>query len=106
MCPHKFVSVIFLFIQTYVMRVLCIDNLHPLQPDGLRPADKIREGEVYHVIEQVTIGEHLFFLLAEKLKATRAVLYKSTRFLPCMGEGEVAAVPPELLPILEKSPQF
>lgn len=47
------------------MWVLCIDNLHPLQPDGLRPADKIREGEVYHVIEQVTIGEHLFFLLAE-----------------------------------------
>ena len=39
------------------MRVLCIDNLHPLQPDGLRPADKIREGEIYHVIEQVTIGE-------------------------------------------------
>jgi hypothetical protein len=88
------------------MRVLCIDNLHPLQPDGLRPADKIREGEVYHVIEQVTIGEQLFFLLAEKLKATRAVLYKATRFLPCMGEGEVATLPPELLPILEKSPQF
>ncbi len=88
------------------MRVLCIDNLHPLQPAGLRPADKIREGEVYHVIEQVTIGEHLFFLLAEKLKATRAVLYKATRFHPCMGEGEVAVVPPELMPILEKSPRF
>ena len=88
------------------MRVLCIDNLHPLQPDGLRPTDKIREGEVYHVVEQITIGEHLFFLLAEKLKATRAVLYKATRFLPCMEKEEITALPPELLPILEKSPQF
>lgn len=88
------------------MRVLCIDNLNPLQPDGLHPADRIREGEIYHVIEQIRIGEQLFFLLAEKLKATRAVLYKATRFLPCMGEASFPALPPELKPILEKSPQF
>lgn len=88
------------------MRVLCIDNLYPLQPEGLQPADRIREGEIYHVIEHVRIGEQLFFLLAEKLKATRAVLYKATRFLPCMGETTFPALPPELRPVLGKSPQF
>lgn len=88
------------------MRVLCIDNLHPLQPDGIRPADKIREGEVYHVIEQVRLGEQLFYLLAEKLKATRAVLYKATRFLPCMGDGDLTPVIPGTFPALEQAPQF
>lgn len=69
------------------MRVICIDNSKPLQPDRLFSDDWIYEGEVYNVIHEVQKPEGLFYILAERFIDGRVVLYMAKRFIP-LSESE------------------
>lgn len=64
------------------MKVICIDNSNPLQPERLFSDDWIFEGEIYTVLFEVEQPWGLFYILSERCTENRTVLYQACRFIP------------------------
>lgn len=71
------------------MRVICIDNSKPLQPQRLFADDWIYEGEVYTVLHEIQKPKGLFYILAERFINGRVVLYLANRFVPLSENDEI-----------------
>lgn len=70
------------------MKVICINNSHPIHPDKMTAADMIFEGEIYTVDTIIYNGDAQYYHLAERKRDRDRVQYLSTRFVPLTGPGE------------------
>ncbi len=63
------------------MRVICIDNKDPAEPDRLITRHWIYEGEIYTVTDETTTFRGLFYSLAERDFGADSALYNAKRFI-------------------------
>lgn len=71
------------------MKVICIDNSNPLNPEKLQEGDMIYVGEIY-TVEGILYQDNLqFYTLVERNRLINRVRYLASRFVPLSGEDEV-----------------
>lgn len=63
------------------IRVICIDNKNPANPDRINLHHIIYEGEVYHVIDITTNTRGVFYSLAERDFGSDSAIYNAKRFI-------------------------
>ena len=77
------------------MRVICIDNKNPLQPELLEKHHWIFEGEIYTVIGKKWSKNGLCYYLSERNFGEDSAIYHSKRFIPLSEVDEMVGVKEE-----------
>ena len=77
------------------MRVICIDNKNPIQPELLEKYHWIYEGEIYTVIDKKRNKNGLYYYLSERNFGKDSAMYHSKRFIPLSEVDEMVRVEEE-----------
>ncbi len=64
------------------MKVLCINNKNPENPQKISLSEYVFEGEIYTVVEASFINGKEYYQLAERYRGNKSVKYQAVRFIP------------------------
>ena len=64
------------------MKVLCINNKNPENPQKISLSEYVYEGEIYTVVEASLINNKEYYILAERFRGDKSVKYQAVRFIP------------------------